>query len=288
MMKRRNLLKALAAPALTLLPRVGNAGVSHGNSTPPPASPVVLDGTQDNFATYNIFNGTQGPYWINLNLFNVGALEGYTFTATAFPSTFPVATQFAWSWPTPASILYGYPEIVFGTQGGGNFGDGPANQPPPKQINNLGTVSLTYNMTLTTQSVNDTSYLIETWAQTTPGNPATNTVEILFYAFATPAVSSFILAMPVNFNYSVGGFNVYFAFPNSGQVYMMPVTSPGGTTARDMTSGTFTIDFAALITAALNQGWLTGTNYINGYEIGFETREGTGGVTFNQISWNWS
>ena len=261
-----------------------------GISNSPFANSVVLDGVANNFATYNIFDHTQGPYWVNLNLFNVGALTGFTFSAINYPNTFPNYTTFNWSWPSPGSPLWGYPEIVYGTQGGGAFGGGPANKPTPKVLNSLGTLSLTYNLTLTTQSGDDTSYLIETWSQTVAGNQATVTAEILFYAYATPAVSSFILAFTTHFNYSVGGFNVYFAHDTAdSRVYMMPVTAPSGTTALNMAQQgtTYIIDFAALITAALNAGWLTGTDLIAGYSVGFGDRENTGSAVFSRLEWTW-
>jgi hypothetical protein len=252
---------------------------------------VVLNGKINNFATYNIFGGTQGPYWINLNLFNMGATTNFTFTATAYPNTFPNATTLNWSFGTPASVLYGYPEIIFGTQGGGSFSGGPPNKPTPKQINALGTLSLTYNLALNLASVDDASLLIEAWAQTTPNVPATNTHEILFYAVATPAVSSFILAYATHFNYAVGGVNVYFALDTgNGAVFMMPVTAANGTTPLKMAQQgkTYTIDFVPLITAALNAGWLTGTDSIGGFEVGFEVRENTGSAIFNKLEWTWN
>jgi len=258
----------------------------------PPVPSVVLDAHANNFAAYNIFNGTNGPYWSMVNAWNLGGLptNQYSLTITNFPSTFPAGTVFAWQFgPTPnASNTWGYPEIIFGTQAGGGFSSGPPVAPPPKQLNSLGTLSLSYSMSRSFAD-DGASLLLETWAQTVPKNQSTNTREILFYAYANNAVRDFILnALTHRFDYSVGGLNAYVASANGGGIYIMPVSAPSGTTALDMSNGSFTINFALLLAALVSNGLVSGTDFISGFEFGFEVTKNAGGAIVNSLVWNWS
>jgi len=100
----------------------------------------------------------------------------------------------------------------------------------------------------------------------------------------------YLLSLPNHIDYSADGFNAYIVTAPYKPPFtvMMPVTTPGGTTPVDMTSGTYTIPFGALLSFLTTQGILNPNNYITGYQFGFEIGRGTGSVTINQLQWHWN
>ena len=250
----------------------------------------VLDAHTDPFGTFNLFGGTQGPYWTNNNAWNIGTLTSsqYAQTITVFPATFPSATVFNWSYPATAvgGNVYAYPEIVFGTQAGGGF-IVPPHTPTAMTINSFQHLSLTYDM-YRTFADEDADCLIETWVQTVPDNPATNVTELQFLPHAPTANYNQVLGWADHFNYSSGGFNAYVAAnPSRSFIQVLPVTAAGGTTALDMTFGRQTIPVLGVLQAIVSQGWIAGTDYISGFEFGFEIAKNAGTATINSIDWTW-
>jgi len=56
----------------------------------------------------------------------------------------------------------------------------------------------------------------------------------------------------------------------------------------DMSNGSFTINFALLLAALVSNGLVSGTDFISGFEFGFEVTKNAGGAIVNSLVWNWS
>ena len=258
---------------------------------PPVTPPVVLDAYTDHFGTYNLFGGSQGPYWVNQNVWNLSGLTPgqYSQTISIPPATFPQGIVVQWAYPAipNAGNVWSYPEIVFGSQAGGGF-IVPPHTPPAQQINTFTALSVTYNIALSMSTPDDTDVLIETWVQTIPGNPGSNVNEVGFYVYAPAGNAGQILGFPNHFNFSAGGFNAYIG-ANAGFSFIaiMPVTAPGGTTPLNLSSGTHTLPILAVLQALVANGYISGTNFISGFEFGFEISRNNGVATINQLAWTW-
>ena len=265
---------------------------------PPPSPPggVTIDNAHN--GNFGYYNGNVGPYWSYLNVWDPPTNgSSYSTTITNCPSTYPNGTVISWSFPdylNGTSNVYGYPDIVFGILGGG-YPPTPANIPTPIQLGSLpNDFSLTYNITLNANRDNQ-DVLIDTWPTTVPNPPNlstndTRTNEIGFMAYVPSYTLRYLLSLPNHIDYSADGFNAYIVTAPYKPPFtvMMPVTTPGGTTPVDMTSGTYTIPFGALLSFLTTQGILNSKNYITGYQFGFEIGRGTGSVTINQLQWHWN
>ena len=257
------------------------------------AGSAATDAHVDHFATFNLFGGTKGPYWSLVNAWHLGSLTNsdYSLTITNFTCLFPNQTVMRWSFPstTNAANVYAYPEIVYGSQAGGGF-IVPLNTPPAKTISSFSNLSVTYTVTATFTTSDDADFLIETWVQTAPGNPATNVNEVGFLAH-TPAANldQVLNGLSHSFDYSSGGFNARIAAnADNSFIVIMPVTTAGGTTPRDMIAGTQTIPLLGILQALVTEGYISGTNYISGYEFGFEVAKNNGSVLVHDIKWTWN
>jgi hypothetical protein len=272
--------------------------ISSAHAQCPPPSPtggITIDDV--NNGNFGYYNGDVGPYWSYLNVWYPPRGSSYSTTITNCPSNYPNGTVMSWSFPDSLNgetNVYAYPDIVYGILGGG-YPPTPANIPTPIQLVSLPSdFSLTYNITFNA-NLDDLDVLIETWPTTVPNppNPFTNdtrTNEIGFLAHVPSYTLAYLLSLPNHIDYSAGGVNVYIVTVPSTPPFtvMMPVTTPGGTTPLDLTSGTYTIPFGALLSFLTAQGILNPNNYITGYEFGFEIGRGMGSVTINQLQWHWN
>ena len=251
---------------------------------------AATDAHVDHFATFNLFGGTKGPYWSLVNAWNLGSLTNsdYSLTITNFACLFPNQTVMSWSFPPTANAanVYAYPEIVYGMQASG-FITPATNPPPPTQVNAFNNLSVTYNI-VRTFADNDSDCLIETWIFTT--STRTQVVnEVAFFCHTPDYLANYVLSFADHFNFSSGGFNAYIAaVPDRRLIMIMPVTAPNGTTPLDMTSGTQTYPAKAVLNALVSQAWVTGTNWVTGYEFGFEVARNSGTVLFKSIVWRWN
>jgi hypothetical protein len=285
----------------------GNWAVIHDNSTDNvtlaynaggflltmPFDLAVIDAHSNPFITYNLFNGTEGPYWTHVNAWNVGSLTPaqYSETISNVIANFPNGgITFTWSYPATAVVgnVYAYPELIYGTQGPHGFNGFPIITPTPKQINSFANLSLTYTMTRTFADA-DSDCLIETWVSDTATRTNPIISEVMFLAHGAAGNIGQVLALPLHFNYSAGGVNCYVGSTTDHTfIIIMPVTAPNGTTPLEMTNGTFTINFLPLIQAIVSQGWFAGTNYLTGFEFGFEVAKNSGSATITGFAWTWN
>jgi hypothetical protein len=112
---------------------------------------------------------------------------------------------------------------------------------------------------------------------------------VAFYAYAPAGNVGQLLGFPNHFNYSDGTFNAYVgATSNFSFVGVLPVTTPGGTTPLNMSVGTQTIPILKVMQAMVTNGFISGTNFISGFEFGFEVSRNAGGATINSIAWTWN
>lgn len=253
---------------------------------------IILDAHVDHFGTYNLFGGTNGPFWAHVNAWNLSGLTPaqYSEIITLFSTTFPNNTTFSWSFPSfpNGGNVYAYPEIIFGTQAGGGF-IVPSHTPPPKTLSSFANLSVTYNINLNLSTSDDASFLIETWPQTVANNPGSNVCELQFLPFPPTANVGQVLGWADHFNFSAGGFNAYIAAnPSRSFIQVMPVTAPSGTTPANLILGNQTLPILALIQAIVSQGWLAGTLFLTGIEFGFEVAKNAGNVTINNLAWTWN
>ena len=270
---------------------------AHAQCPPPsPTGGITIDNV--NNGNFGYYNGDVGPYWSYLNVWDPPTDgSSYSTTITNCPSTYPNGTVISWSFPdylNGTTNVYAYPDIVYGILGGG-YPPTPANIPKPIQLGSLPSdFSLTYNITFDA-NLDNQDVLIETWPTTVPNPPNlstndTRTNEIGFMAYVPSYTLGYLLSIPTHLDYSADGFNAYIVTVPSTPPFtvMIPVTNPGGTTPVDMTSGTYTIPFGALLSFLTTQGILNPNNYITGYQFGFEIGRGTGSVTINQLQWQWN
>jgi len=214
-----------------------------------------------------------------------------------YPLSYPNGTVMKWSFPESlngTTNVYAYPDIVYGMMGGG-FPPTPAYLPKPVQLGALPSdFSLTFNVTLNANPDNQ-ALLIETWPTTIP-NPANSipakdyrTSEVGLFAHTPSYLLNFLLTLPDHMNYSAGNFNAYIVkHPQSPPfIIIIPVTTPGGTTPVDMTGKTYEIPFGDLLRFLITKGMLDPSNYITGYQFGFEIGRGSGGARINLIKWHW-
>jgi hypothetical protein len=218
---------------------------------------------------------------------NTGAYEQ---TITNNPSTFPNGTVMTWSWPSQKNDyhVYSYPFIVYGnslTQV-----TNPANMPAPLQISAITTLSTSYNVTITADT-NSYDGLIETFVNTSP-NPqlgnATNEVGMYFHVNAD--AMNYVLGFGSHLNFSQNGFNAYIVTTGGStpDTIIMPVTTPGGTTPLQMDTGNQTVPWASLFQFLVAHGVVSGSNYVDGFQFGFEIEDGSGSATINNLSYNWN
>jgi hypothetical protein len=102
------------------------------------------------WSTYQ--EAAEPAWWAVDNTWNNGTLVNgvnYTQTITGDPSTFPNGTVISWNWGdnTNPSNVWGYPEVVYGEQGG-DWSSPDGQDPTPVEINNLTTLTGSFNLSL--------------------------------------------------------------------------------------------------------------------------------------------
>ena len=262
------------------------------------SNPIIISAAND--GNFGSWNGDVGPYWSSINLWDPPTDgSSYSTSITNYPSTYPNGTVMNWSFPNyfnGSTNVYAYPDIVYGILGGG-FPPTPKNIPAPLQLSSIPSdFTLTFNVTLNA-NFEDQDLLIETWPTTVsnPQNPYvvdTRTEEVGVFAHTPSNTMSGILNVPDHWNFSQNGFNAYIAKWYTGGipfVMIAPVSAPGGTTPIDMADGaTHTIPWGDLIGFMVSNGVLDGTNYLTGFEFGFEIGRGSGSAQINLLEWQWN
>ena len=106
-------------------------------------------------ADFDTANTSGGPYWAMNSTWNVGNLvNGTDFTQSLTmqnSSTPNIGTTISWNFPnTPAGYnVYSYPAVFYGDYAGFNS---PATSVTAEQVNNLKTLTLSQNISLSGQT----------------------------------------------------------------------------------------------------------------------------------------
>jgi hypothetical protein len=230
----------------------------------------------------------------------------YSESITVNPDTFPDGTVINFSWPDTFKGAYSYPEVVWGSQFGGYHPSPNGVTPTPVQVNAIHTFTGTFDLSLTSNPDNY-DVLWETYLTTGPNNglPAIgpNTCEpngvptdrclvlelgIILHAY--PGYVNFLLGFP-HYLYTSpdGSFSAHIIdlgpgppTNNHASIIVLPVIVANG---GDLLSGT--IDLLALLKniQANGFGFITGNEYVDGWEMGIETTKGAGSFTINHLSY---
>ena len=195
-------------------------------------------------------------------------------------STFPNGTTIHWNYGSKVapSNVWGYPEVVFGSQKGGSFE--PANATHPanwgEQIGTLGHFNMTWDISLTgNQSQYDV--LAETFL---------NGHEFGIFLHSPKFLTDYITKNHADglYHFDLGGIQGV-AIPGAwggGGFAIIPDSVLNGT---PMTHGS--IDLAPVIQWAISEGWLSSSYQLKGFELGIEAQQGAGSMTVNNLNYDW-
>ena len=131
-----------------------------------------------------------------------------------------------------------------------------------------------------------------TWDVSLTGN--LNQYDVLAETLLSGHEFGIILNSPDYMTNWINGFTQYHfnlggiqgeAIPNSwgsGTLVLIPDSVENGT---PMTHGS--IDFAPIISGPSQQGWLSSSDQLKGFELGIEAQQGAGSMTVNSLNYDW-
>src|SRR5690349_12664464 len=168
-------------------------------------------------ADWDTYQGSPPGWWAIQNPWNNGSLVNgldYTQTVTVDSTSFPNNTILSWSWPNYANAdnVWGYPEVVYGSQAG--IWQSPDGQgPTPVQIKNLTALTGTYNLTL---SGNTDQYdvLWETHLTSAPNSGQVDEFGIMSHA--PSYVRAYVDGLTQKYSYSGPGLSGTIAVTSNG------------------------------------------------------------------------
>jgi hypothetical protein len=200
----------------------------------------------------------------------------YSQSISIEAATFPQGVNMSWKWPRRKSVL-AYPEIVYGTQQGGNFQapDG-AVMPRPTQVANFTNLSAQYSFSMSGQTRNfDLAF--DLWLTSQEGDGKSTIKDELLILVHNP------WSIPGSHIGTVNKFGIYVSrdWGDSEKKWKLIELVP----AADTLSGT--ISFSDILKTLIWDGVLTGSEYMSGVELGAEVGGGTGAFTINNLSYQW-
>ncbi len=226
-----------------------------------------------------------GPYWALNGTWNTGGLVNgtdYTESLTMADATSPNNnTTITWSFPnTPApGYVYSYPAVVYGDYGSM---PAPANNVAAEQINNIKTLTLSQNVSLTGDP-NQYDAMYDGFLTSTPdGALSTAQHELEVYVHTPDYVSRWIQNLPQQSFTDSNGMKWIIA-ENTGANPPMIIFAPAS--FQDLTNNT--IDLKGLLQAAAADGMISGNEYFDGIALGNEPAQGSGSMTINSFSVNY-
>lgn len=240
----------------------------------------------------------KGGYWAYNNIWNEGALvigTNYTSGQTVNQNTFPNDTLISWDFGThdqTTDNVWGYPEIVFGGEAGNMYFAPPnGGNPPAVQIKNLTalTASLDYAM-WAVNGLDNFDVLMET-TLTSDSSGQVGACEFAFYLHTPSYMSAWFgttVGVPGGSGlplvaYSAGSYNGMCWIGTNGSWPFLVFRQLG---SPDFTSGV--IDINAALTWAVSNGYLTGNEYIWGYEFGVEPKVRDGNLLVQKLQYNFN
>src|SRR5262249_30377277 len=94
--------------------------------------------------------------------------------------------------------------------------------------------------------------------------------------------SQYVAGWATHYSYNANGLSADIAVGTNGAYPYVLVTPTQG----DMLSGT--VDLKSILWFLIQQGVLTGKEYIDGWEMGAEPTSGSGSLTINSIGYDWN
>jgi hypothetical protein len=221
-------------------------------------------------SNWGFYDGSGTPYWAVNNAWN-GAAPGTQWIDYNTSSTFPDGTTINWNYGNQVANwnVWGYPEVVYGDQNGGSSYGGISSssitgvEPPNvgEQISTLDHFNFTWNVSLTGQPASQYDVLAETHlgiqGQT---HGAEFGIVLNSPSYMTQWLDGFTMHQ-----FNAGGTSVELipGLWGTGTLGVVPDSVLHGT---PMTQGT--IDLAPILQDAVQQGWLAGTDTVQGWELG--------------------
>jgi hypothetical protein len=259
---------------------LGGALISRQTTAEERASYRIPTILTENWATYQ----PSGSAWWGLNdTWHIGSLRNgidFTQTLTCYPLVFPNRTVIAWNFGSNIgpSNVWGYPEVVYGSQNGGVYPSPNRVTPAPIQLHRLSRFTMSWNMSLS-GNLNYYDVLAETHLSSTLTG---NDCEFGILLWSPPYLTSF-WNTKTRYSINLGGFAGEVSpdcFPKG--FAMMPTSVKNGT---PWLSGT--IDFLPIIEWGITQRLLNPTWYLLGFELGVEPQQGSGTLTMNSLNYDW-
>jgi Bacterial Ig-like domain len=213
-------------------------------------------------------------YTVQNDAWGVGSLvDGvdYSTSVTFDPSNFQSGVTFSWMFPQNVGGVYAYPHI--------DYSPAAANV-STTQIANIGSLSATYNVSLSDPS--NSTVAFDLWFNSQPnGSWTTTSAEVLIEVAPT----------------SAGTRNEPFTLSGSGfsgaSVYVSNQSAAGANwefidvkLPVDMMSGTISI--SDVIKGLIWDGVLSAQNYLADLQLGSEVLGGSGSLQVNSLGYNWT
>ncbi|HLZ05682.1 MAG TPA: hypothetical protein VKR55_26465 [Bradyrhizobium sp.] len=232
-------------------------------------------------ADYDTANTNGGPYWAMNSTWDVGNLvNGTDFTQSLTmqnSSTPNIGTTISWNFPnTPGGYnVYSYPAVFYGDYAG--F-PAPATSVTAEQVNNLKTLTLSQNISLSGQT-DQYDAMYDGYLTSTPdGDQSTVQHEIEVYAHSPGYVQDWLSNLPQHTFTDAQGMKWIIA--TQGNIVAFAPAD-----FHDLTNNT--IDLKGLLQAAAADGVISGNEYFDGIALGNEPREGSGSMTINSFTVNY-
>jgi hypothetical protein len=219
------------------------------------------------------------------SVWNTGSLvNGTDFTQSISmdSANSPDNTTISWDWPdTPATWnVYSMPGVFYGTYDG--FA-APANTVTPMQVDDINTLTLNHNITLSGQT-DQYDVIYDLYLTSTPGGSHSDAqFEIEVVAHTPSYMRDWIETLPQKTFTDADG--LQWTIAQSGSTSTSdnpPIILFVPSDYRDLTNAS--IDFKALLDAAQAEGLITGNEYFNGLGLGVEPRLGSGSLDINSLS----
>jgi hypothetical protein len=235
--------------------------------------PTLAQANQVGWGTSSYYAPSGSSYWALNNDWNnpPNGTQSIDYNA----STFPNGTTISWNYGShiAPSNVWGYPEVIYGDQGGGGIHEGvkPANY--GEQIGTLGHFNFSFDYSLTGNQ-NQYDVLAET-------HLSGNEVGVILNS---PSYMTAFIKGFTQHHFDLGGISgeAVPGFWGPGSLMVIPDSVENGT---PMTHGS--IDLAPILQYAVSQGWLSSNEQVTGWELGVEAQQGAGSLTVNQFNVDW-
>jgi hypothetical protein len=224
-----------------------------------------------------------GPYWAMNSVWNKGNLVNgtdFTQSITMADANSPnTDTTISWNWPTTGAQynVYSMPGVFYGTNVGFTP---PTHSVASEKISDIKTLTLSQDLTYS-GSTDHYDALYDMGLTTAPdGGAYTHEIEINLHS--PDYMSGWLNSLPHQ-NFTDASGMQWIIAENSNAGVPMVMFSPAD--FHDITNTT--IDFKALLDAAVAKGVLSGNEYFSGLGLGNEPQLGSGSMTIHSMHVNY-